>query len=87
VFHQNRELAIDVLGRWYGITDRELAEVVYEEGASIPRRPYPCYEGITRTFELYDSNEMRRYSPDDFYDDSLLRVLDDSGFIDSLYSQ
>ena len=86
VFHQNRELAIDVLGRWYGITDRELAEVVYEGGASIPRRPYPCYEGIRKTFELYDSNEMRRYTPDDFYDDSLLQALDESGFIDSLYA-
>ena len=86
LFHQNRELAIDVLGRWYGITDRELAEVVYEGGASIPRRPYPCYEGIRKTFELYDSNEMRRYTPDDFYDDSLLQALDESGFIDSLYA-
>lgn len=86
LFHQNRELAIDVLGRWYGITDRELAEVVYERGASIPRRPYPCYEGIRKTFELYDSNEMRRYTPDDFYDDSLLQALDESGFIDSLYA-
>lgn len=86
VFHQNREVAIDVLRRWYGITDRELAEVVYEGGANIPRRPYPCYEGITRTFELYDSNEMRKYTPDDFYDDSLLRALDDSGFIESLYA-
>lgn len=86
LFHQNRELALDVLGRWYGITDRELAEVVYERGASIPRRPYPCYEGIRKTFELYDSNEMRRYTPDDFYDDSLLQALDESGFIDSLYA-
>ena len=87
MFHQNRELAIDVLGRWYGITDRVLAEIVYERGASIPRRPYPCYEGIKRTFELYDSNEMRRYTPKDFYDDSLLQALDESGFIDSLYAK
>ena len=86
LFHQNRELALDVLAKWYGITDREFAETVYEAGRSIPRKPYPCYEGIKKTMEVYDSNEMRRYKPEDFYDDSLMRELDESGFIDSLYA-
>jgi len=35
--------------------------------------------------EIYDSNEMRRYTPEDFYDDSLMRELDESGFLDRLY--
>ncbi len=35
--------------------------------------------------ELYDSNEMRQYQAEDFYDDSILRELDESGFIDGLY--
>jgi hypothetical protein len=35
--------------------------------------------------ELYDSSEMRRYQPKDFYDDSMMRELDKSGFLDSLY--
>ena len=35
--------------------------------------------------EVYDSNEMRRYTPESFYDDSLMRELDESGFLDSLY--
>ena len=33
----------------------------------------------------YDSNEMRKYTSEDFYDDSLMRELDESGFIDSFY--
>ena len=86
LFHQNRELALDVLAKWYGMTDKEFAETVYEGGRSIPLKPYPCYEGIKKTMELYDSNEMRRYKPEDFYDDSLMRELDESGFIDSLYA-
>ena len=28
---------------------------------------------------------MRRYKPEDFYDDSFVRELDKSGFVDSLY--
>jgi len=86
LFHQDRELVFDVLAEWHGITDRAYAETVYDEGRSIPRKPYPCYEGIVKAMERYDSNEMRKYRPKDFYDDSLLRELDESGFIDSLYA-
>ena len=34
---------------------------------------------------IYDSPEMRKMKPEDFYDDSLMRELDKSGFIDNLY--
>jgi len=51
----------------------------------VPKKPFPCYDGIRKTTELYDSNEMRRYAPEDFYDDSLVRETDASGFIDRLY--
>jgi ABC-type nitrate/sulfonate/bicarbonate transport system substrate-binding protein len=85
IFHQHPEIAMQVMEDWYGITDREYAKTLYERGAWIPRKPYPCYEGFKKTAELYDSNEMRRYKPEDFYDDSLVRSLDESGFIDGLY--
>ncbi len=52
---------------------------------SFPRKPYPCYDGVKKTMEVYDSNEMRRHTPHDFYDDSLMRELDESGFLDRLY--
>jgi hypothetical protein len=61
------------------------AQTIYARGAWLPRKPYPCYEGYTKTMELYDTNEMRRYKATDFYDDSLMREIDESGFIDALY--
>lgn len=85
LFHQNRELTLRILDDWYGIQDPALADKVYARGAWIPREPYPCHEGIRRTMELYDSNEMRRYTPEHFYDDSIVRELVESGFIDKLY--
>lgn len=85
IFHTNRDLSIRVLQEWHGISDRKVAETAYERGQWMPRKPYPCYEGIENTFELYDSNEMRKYSPSDFYDDSFIKALDKSGFIDNLY--
>jgi hypothetical protein len=68
-------------------TDRGMAEVVYAGGAAMPRKPYPCVEGIKKTMELFDSNEMRKYKPEDFYHDTLLREIDASGFIDALYAR
>jgi len=35
--------------------------------------------------EIYNTHEMRRYKPEDFYNDSFVRELDKGGFIDSLY--
>jgi hypothetical protein len=36
--------------------------------------------------EVYDSHAMRAYQPEDFYDGSLLKELDASGFIDDVYA-
>jgi hypothetical protein len=85
VFHQQPQLALRVIEDWYGVTNTEQAQIYYERGAWIPPKPYPCYEGIKNTFAAYDSNEMRRYQPLDFYDDSILREIEASGFIDALY--
>ena len=85
LFHQNRELARAVMAKWNRDMADDMAEIVYDRGDSFPRKPYPCYEGVKRTMEIYDSSEMRRYTPEHFYDDSLIRELDESGFLDGLY--
>jgi NitT/TauT family transport system substrate-binding protein len=86
LFHEDRELALRVLEEWHGVRDSAYAETFYEGGRWIPREPYPCYDGIDATLELYDSNEMRQHAASDFYDDTLMRELDESGFVDSVYS-
>jgi hypothetical protein len=48
-------------------------------------KPYAPIEGIKKVMELYDSHEMRKYTLEWFYDDSIVRDLDQSGYIDSLY--
>jgi NitT/TauT family transport system substrate-binding protein len=84
LFHKDRELALRVLMKWHGL-DRETASVIYNQGTSMPRDMFPCYDGIKKTMELFDSNEMRKYKLEDFYDDTLMREIDQSGFIDRLY--
>ena len=85
LYYQRPELALDVMMRWYGM-NRQLAEDRYKRADYIPRKPYPCINGVKKAMEFYDSEEMRRYQPEDFYDDSLMRELDESGFLDRLYN-
>ena len=85
LFHRNPEVARQTMAKWNGNMGTELAGAIYDRGDSFPRKPYPCYDGIKKAMEVYDSNEMRRYTPASFYDDSLMRELDESGFLDSLY--
>ena len=80
LYHGQPELALQVMEKWYGTGDREFLETLYARGAWLPNKPYPCYEGYAKTMELFDSNEMRRYKPTDFYDDSLMREIDAEGF-------
>lgn len=84
LFHQQPELVIQVMEEWYGMP-RDVAEGRYARTDYIPIEPYPCIEGIRNTMALYDSHEMRRYVAEDFYDDSLMREIDESGFSDRFY--
>jgi hypothetical protein len=85
LFHTKREVAMQVMAKWHGMQDREFAGMLYAAGKEMPRKPYPCVDGIKNTLMLWDGNEARKYTPEDFYDDSLMRELDESGFLDSLY--
>lgn len=73
------------LKKWYGMSDPAILELFYAEAAKLPSKPYPPYAGLKKMMEIYDSHEMRKYSVEYFYDDSFVKELDESGYIDSLY--
>jgi len=81
----DKQATFRTLGKWYQLTDPELLEHFYREAEKMPRKPYPPYEGLKKVMEVYDSHEMRKYTLEHFYDDSFVRELDESGYIDSLY--
>jgi hypothetical protein len=58
---------------------------MYKFAAEFPAKPYPTVEGIKNTLDIYDSPEMRKHKPEDFYDASFIAALDKSGAIDRLY--
>lgn len=77
--------AFRTLRKWFQITDPDLLEHFYDEAKKLPGKPYPPYEGLKKMMEIYDSHEMRKYTLEYFYDDSFIKELDESGYIDGLY--
>lgn len=82
---QNKGIALSSMQKWWGVMDKARQDLLYAGATDSPRKPYPSLAGIKKVMEVFDSNEMRKYEPEDFYDDSFVRELDDSGYIDSLY--
>lgn len=81
----NKTVVFGTINKWYGINDREQQEMLFRDMTKLPRKPYPHVPGIRKVMELYNTAGMRMFEPEDFYDDSFMKELDESGFIDSLY--
>ena len=86
IIKQDRAKAEQAMVKWYGMENAEARGLFYTELLKMEEKPYPPYEGIKMIMRLYDGVEMRKYEPEFFYDDTIIRELDESGFIDSLYA-
>ena len=82
---KDKTVAFRAMAKWYNISDPEQQQYIFGSAEEMPRKPYPNVEGIKKAMQVYDSNEMRKFKPEDFYDDSFVKELDVSGYIDSLY--
>ena len=82
---KDKEVAFRAMAKYYKFTDREQQQVIYNGAAEMPRAPYPSVDGIKNAMKLYDGANMRRFKAEDFYDDSFMKELEASGFIDNLY--
>jgi len=71
------------LVKWFNITDPETQDGMFAYVNKFEKKPYPSVDGIRQVFAIYDSPAMRRYTPQQFYDSSLIAELDKSGFLDS----
>ena len=82
---KDRHLAYRTLAKWYNITDPSFQKIIYDGTSDMERKPYPSVEGIKTFMKLYDSLQMRKHKPEEFYDDTVLGEVDRNGFIESLY--
>jgi NitT/TauT family transport system substrate-binding protein len=82
---KDKEVAFRAIAKYYKFNDREQQQVIYNGAAEMPKAPYPSVKGIKNAMLIYDSDGMRRYKLEDFYDDSFMKEIEKSGFIDNLY--
>ena len=85
IYMNNREETLRVLAKYHGITDRQVAIGIYEEGLKMSRRMEPCVAGFTDMFVMGYPAALQQYKPTDFYDESFMKELEKTGFIDMAY--
>lgn len=81
----SKAVAARAMSKWYNIHNSEQQNMIWDYAAALPRKPYPAVDGIKKVMELYNYHEMRKHKPEDFYDASFVKELDESGFIDGFY--
>jgi ABC-type nitrate/sulfonate/bicarbonate transport system substrate-binding protein len=89
-FYKTRKKeSMDIIARYMRINDMEAVGATYDYFASkiVPKKPYPSIKGVKALLDLAakDRPEAAKLSPERFVNISLLKELDDSGFIDRLY--
>jgi NitT/TauT family transport system substrate-binding protein len=78
-----------IIARMMRTDDMEAVGATYDYFATkiVPKKPYPTLKGVKALLDLAakERPEAAKLSPERFVDVSLLKELDDSGFIDRLY--
>lgn len=86
---QNKEESIRLIMDFMKLRDRDEAEETYQVIIQEiqPRKPYPTKEGVETVLRNIESTvpKAKTTKPEDLIDDTLLKKIDQSGFIDSLY--
>lgn len=84
-----KDLALRTIARWLKMNDREAQEEVYRDVVEkgLAKKPYPTPKGLRVVLDELASQEPRFATsrPEEFIETGVLRALDQSGFIDSLY--
>ena len=83
LMQRDRKVFAAALAKWFNITDPKTQDGMFAHVHKFEKKPYPSVDGIRQVFAIYDSPEMRRHTPEEFYDSSLIAELDKSGFLDN----
>ncbi|OGQ72512.1 MAG: hypothetical protein A3G94_02825 [Deltaproteobacteria bacterium RIFCSPLOWO2_12_FULL_60_16] len=88
-YKTRRKESMAIIARYMRTDDMEAVGATYDYFATkiVPKKPYPSVKGIKALLDLAakDRPEAAKVSPERFVNLTLLKELDDSGFIDRLY--
>ncbi len=84
-YKANREFSLKVLSKYMKVSDRDVLEENFRE-YDFPLKPYPAKEYYELPIQEVGKKDPKvlKENPDRFADSSLIKELDDSGFIDKL---
>ena len=86
---QNKEESIRLIMEFMKLKDRDEAEETFQVIVQDiqPRKPYPTKEGVETVLRNLESTipKARTVQAEDLIDDTIMRRIDQSGFIDGLY--
>jgi ABC-type nitrate/sulfonate/bicarbonate transport system substrate-binding protein len=89
VFKTNKGLALNILKKYTRQDDLSLVQTSYDEMSQrlIRRVPYPDPAGIQTIIDQLAKTrpQMKNLNPNDFIDPSILKEIEDSGFVKKLY--
>ena len=89
VFKTNKDLALNILKKYTRLDDLSLVQESYDEMSQrlIRRVPHPDREGIQTIIDQLAKTrpQMKNLNPGDFIDPSILKEIEDSGFVRKLY--
>jgi len=83
LMQRDRKVFDAALAKWFNITDRATQDGMFAYVNKFEKKPYPSVDGVKAVFAIYDSPEMRKHAPEEFYDSSLVAELDKSGFLNN----
>jgi NitT/TauT family transport system substrate-binding protein len=88
-FKTHKPESMKTIAKYMKINDMEAVSATYDYFAPkvVPRKPYPSLKGIKALIDLaaVEKSELRYISPERFVNTTILKEVDDSGFIDRLY--
>ena len=88
IIHEQPEVAKKALADFLGTKDPEMIDDSYQSLADLFLKiPYMPEEAIRTVLSLSDNPKAASAAPKDFYDNSLLKELEESGFAKELYSR
>jgi len=90
LYKTNKDFSKKVIGKYVKTSDNDALEDSYQYFSRlVPQKPYPSVEAVKEALaELGEKDpKARAAKPEDFVDMSLIKELDDNGFIDRLYKK
>ena len=81
-FVQDKTTAKKIIQKYTRDNAEDILEATYQYAVDyVVRPPYPNREGIVETLKLSQNPEAKKANPDHFLDSSIVKVLEDQGFL------